>query len=585
MSLLSARLPALGVLALVGLVASACTETGDTRAAGPEATVTTGTLSSPDASLASPSATPTDEDDFTPVTGTNPFTENDEVVTIAVKDPATLDPMLIGDPGSTLVARQLYEGLTRWDTVQKKVVPAVAQSWKVSDKGATFTFKLRPDLAFHDGTPVRSQDFVYAFDRIAQRANASDLAYVLQRVKGFSEVNQTGKKDHLEGLKTPDERTLIIELTEPDQDFPAVLTHPGLVPLSREAVRNEDEFLRNPVGNGSFQMAQPWDIGGEIYLEPATGSLEEPSIDGLRLVPYDEAASSWLDFLEGRLDISEVPAGQIEDAGDRFGAQNFRVLMNGYSYGFNLETKALSVVTLRRAFNFAIDRQSIGRVVYNGIMKPPRGIVPPGVPGFADNLCNKLCSYQPKVAERLVSALRAKERKLTLQFPKEAPHDDVARLMEKNLEAVGFKVTLEGLKFNDFFDLLQTEKHSVFRLTWLAEYHSPDAYLGALFDSDSPDNHSGFSSKKVDEMLAKARSESKVEERLKLYARAEKLILERVPVVPLGYFTVHWASQPEVTGLRVDSTGSFDAAGIALETETAGATPGPSPSPTGTDGS
>ena len=582
MSPLHARLPALAVVALVGLIASGCTESEGTRAAGPQATVSAGTPASPETTVTgSPSASPTDEDELTPVTGENPFTEDDEVVTIAIKDPATLDPMLIGDPGSTLVARQLYEGLTRWDIAKEDVVPALAQSWKVTDKGATFTFKLRPDLEFHDGSPLTAKDFVFAFDRIAMRENASDLAYVLSRVKGFPAVNQTGKEDHLEGLRAPDDQTLIIELSEPDQDFPAVLTHPGLVPLSAEAVRNSDEFLRNPVGNGPFEMAQPWDVGGEIYLEPASSALQQPSVDGLRLVPYEEAASSWLDFLEGRLDISEVPAGQIEDAGARFGNENFRTLMNGYSYGFNLKSKALDDLTLRKAVNFAIDRGTIGKVVYNGIMKPSRGIVPPSVPGFEKRLCEKLCSYQPQVAKRLVSALARKDRKLTLQFPDEAPHGEVVRLIKKNLEAVGFKVTLKGLKFNDFFDLLQDEKHQVFRLTWLAEYPSPDAYLGALFDSDSPDNHTGFSSKKVDKLLEQARAEFRTKKRLELYARAEKLILEQVPVVPLGHFTVYWAAQREVSGFRVDSTGAFDGAGLRLDvSEAPEATSSPNVSPT-----
>ena len=566
MNLMPARLVALTALLSTG--ALACTPAGDTRAEGPQATVTAGGSASPGAtSSASPSASPSGEDGITPVTGTNPFTEEDVVLTIAVKDPATLDPMLIGDPGSTLVARQLYEGLTRWDPRRHEVVPAVAESWKVADKGKRFTFKIPEGLTFHDGSPLTAQDFVFAFDRIADRENASDLAYILQRVKGFRAVNDLGKQDHLEGLRAPDDRTLIIELAQSDQDFPAVLTHPGLVPLEAAAVRNEDEFLRNPIGNGPFQMAQPWDVGGEIYLEATDGAPQQPTVDGLRLIPYQEAASSWLDFLEGELHISEAPAGQLEDAAARFGGQNFKALMNGYAYGFNLHAKGLEDITVRKAVNYAIARESIGKVVYNGIMKPPRGIVPPGVPGFQKNLCKKLCSYQPKVARRLVSGVPRRSRKLTLEFPKEAPHDEVARLLKRNLEAVGFKVTLEALKFDKFFDLLQTGAHSTYRLTWLAEYHSPDAYLGALFDSDSPDNHSGFSSKKVDALLEKARAEFQLGKRLDLYRRVEKLVLKQVPVVPIGYFTVNWASQPDVNGLRVDSTGTFDAAGVSLTDE------------------
>ena len=565
MTLSFARRTALLVV-LPALVA-ACTESDPTRAQGPQATVSVDGSTDPSGAqpTTSPSASPSEDNGITPVTGTNPFSDNDQVLTVAIKDPATLDPMLIGDPGSTLVARQLYEGLTRWDAGEAKVVPAVAESWKVADGGAKFTFKLRSELTFHDGSAVTAHDFVFAFNRIAQRRNASELAYLLQRVKGFAEVNEIGKTKHLVGIRAPDNMTLVIELTEPDQDFPAALTHPGLVPLVKEAVANENEFLRNPVGNGPFKMAQPWDVGGEIYLQAFSGGPEQPSLDGLRLIPYPEAAVSWLDFLEAQLDVSEAPAGQLEDAAKRFGDENFQPLMNGYAYGLNVSAKKFKNANLRKAINLGIDRAVIGKVVYNGVMKPARGIVPPGVNGFEKDLCEKLCSFAPKKAKELISTVPAADRDLTLQFPNDAPHDEVAKLVRRNLNSIGFDVTLDGLKFKEFFNLLQTGKHSVYRLTWLSEYQSPDAFLGALFESSSPDNHSGFSSGKVDALLAKARSEPKPKKRLDLYRRVEKLVLEAVPIVPLGFFTVHWAAQPEVQGFEVDSTGGFDAVSISLE--------------------
>ena len=550
------------MLALL-LVGSACTESSSTRAEGPQATVSAPGSASPEAtSTTSPSVSPSESEVVTPITGKNPFEETDNIVSIAMKDPATLDPMLIGDAGSTLVARQLYDGLTRWDTNKNQVVPAVAQSWKVQAKGAKYTFELRPGLTFHDGSAVTADSFVFAFDRIAKRKSASELAYLLRRVVGFDEVNKVGRTDHLEGLKAPDDRTLVIELTEPDQDFPAVLTHPGLVPLSRDAVANADEFLRNPVGNGPFQMAQPWDVGGEIFLEAFNGAPQKPQVDGLRLIPYPEAAASWLDFIGGQLDISETPAGQIEDAGAQFGKEGFKPLMNGYSFGLNLKSKNLQNPTLRRAINMAIGRATIAEVVYNGIMELPRGIVPPGVPGFQKDLCKEQCSFDPKAARRLANRVPARARNVTLEFPDEAPHPEVARLIRRALGRVGIEVTLAPLKFKDFFDLLQADEHSMYRLTWIAEYHSPDAYLGALFESDSPNNHSGFSSKKVDSLLEKARAEPKPKKRLKLYAKVEVEILKSSPIVPIGYFTVHWSAQDGVEGLNVDSTGGFDAVAL-----------------------
>jgi oligopeptide transport system substrate-binding protein len=556
------------IVVCLGLLGGACDGEGDDRVAGARATVSAGDETASPTPSGSPSATASPDGDGSPLPGDNPFTPDDSVLTVAIKDPATLDPMLVGDPGSALVARQLFEGLTTWNPARGRVEPAAAQSWKVEDKGATFVFKLRKDMTFHDDTPVTARDFVFAFDRIAKRKNASDLAYVLQRVKGFSKVNQIGDADHLEGLTAVNDRTLRIELDEPDQDFPAVLTHPALVPLPRAAVADETEFLQQPVGNGSFQMAGPWDVGGELFLEAYPDAVEPPQLDGLRLIPYPESAASWLDFIEGELDVAEVPAGQIFDAGARFGRDNFTPLMNGYAFGFNLGGRSLKNKTLREAINRAIDRETISQIVYKGILQSPRGIVPPGMPGFEKDVCKKLCEYSRGTARKLISKVPNKLRKINLEYPDEEPHSEVADLVKRDLQRAGLMVTLRAYKFKDFFELLQDEEQSMFRLTWIAEYPSPDAYLGSLFESSSVDNHTGFSSSDVDKLLTKARATEDPDKRLKLYQKAEIAILKQAPIVPLGYFKAFWTTQPEVSGLRVDATGGFDAAPVELATET-----------------
>ena len=235
------------LVAALGLLASACTGGGAAPNAG----------GSPTAPEVGPEdVTPPDPEQTSQV-----FDESDTVLNVAISEPATLDPMRIQDPGSVLVARQLYEGLTRWDPVEEEVVAATAESWRVSNGGRTFTFKLRPGMTFHDGSPVTAQDFVYAFDRIAQKENASDLAYTLDRVSGFTEVNQLGRGRHLAGLVAPSELILVIRLDEPFYDFPAVLTHPALVPLSKTRVQSIDDFLAAPVGNGPFKIAEAWSPG------------------------------------------------------------------------------------------------------------------------------------------------------------------------------------------------------------------------------------------------------------------------------------------------------------------------------------
>lgn len=498
------------------------------------------------------------------------FDPTDDVLNVAIPEPFTLDPLRIQDPGSVLVARQLYEGLTRWDPIEEKVRPAAAESWRVSNGGRTFTFKLREGMTFHDGTPVRAKDFRFAFDRIALKENASDLAYTLDRIAGFTEVNQLGKSQHLAGIAVPSDLILNITLSEPFYDFPAVLTHPALVPLPAKRVNKIDDFLAAPIGNGPFKMAELWSPGQPVILEAFPGFIETPDLDGIRFLPYPDAAASWLLFRDGELDVAEVPAGQIEDAEQAYGTQGFRPFLAAYYYGFNLRSQALKKVKLRKAINRAIDREEISSTIYNGTMVPPRGIVPVGMPGFQENICAVLCRYSPSVARSLVRGLKPKDRKITLEFTKGDPHADVARAIQEDLADVGLQAKIRAFPFSRYLKRLRDGGQAVYRLGWIAEYPVADVFLTSLFASDSSDNHSGFSSAKVDSLLRRARAERSEGRRVQLYIEAEKAILKEVPVVPIGSFVTHWAAQPRVRDLYFDVMGGFDAVNVFIEAEASG---------------
>jgi peptide/nickel transport system substrate-binding protein/oligopeptide transport system substrate-binding protein len=493
------------------------------------------------------------------------FENESKVLDVAISEPATLDPMRIRDPGSVLVARQLYEGLTRWDPVQEEVLPAAAESWKVSARGRTFTFKLRRDMSFHDGSPVTAEDFVFAFDRIARRRNASEIAYTLERVRGFTAVNQQGSAKHLAGLSAPNERTLVIELTEPLRDFPAVLTHPSLVPIPSTAVDDIDEFLSEPVGNGPFQIARPWSPGSAVILESFPGFIETPELDGIRFIPYPDAAASWLQFLDGDLDVAEVPAGQVQEAEEQFGTEGFMPLLAGYYYGINLNAGALDDIRLRKAINRAIDREAIASTIYKGTMTPPRGIVPEGMPGFEKNICSRLCNYSKRAASNLVERLRPQQRRLTIEYTKGEPHRQVASFVKQSLQAVGLDVKVRGFPFPDFLKHLEQGSEGAYRLGWIAEFPLPDVFLSTLFGSVSPENHSGFRSRKADRVLERAHAERNVNARTRLYQRAERMILEQLPLVPIGSFVTRWAAQPIVQDIAFDVMGGFDAEGVELD--------------------
>ncbi|MGH2757471.1 MAG: peptide ABC transporter substrate-binding protein [Actinomycetota bacterium] len=511
----------------------------------------------------SPRATPSPAPTGAAASPSEPFEPGSDVLNVAITEPSTLDPMRLQDPGGVLVARQLYEGLTRWDPVQEKVVPAAAESWSASDGGRKFTFKLNPGMSFHDGTAVTSKDFKFAFERIALKRNASDLAYTLEEIEGFVKANQIGGTRHLAGIRTPGPLTLVIRLSRPYHDLPAVLTHPSLVPLPARAVKNLDTFLRTPVGNGPFHIAQAWSPGDPVLLKAFAGFIDTPEIDGIRFLTFPDAAASWLPFLDGRIDVAEVPAGEIEAAEREFGDQGSRPFLATYNYGLNVRS-SLRNRKLRRAINRAIDRRTIVQTVYRDSMQEPRGIVPAGMPGFEENVCAGVCEFAPDAARRLVRRLPKKARRVSLEFSGAQPHPQVARLIKEDLRAVGLRVKIRSFPFGKYLKRLRAGDQEMYRLGWIAEYPVADAFLSSLYASESPDNHSGFDSERVDRLLNRAHATPSEEVRQQLYLDAEKAIMAAVPIAPIGTFVTHWAAQPYVQGLRFDQMGGFDAVGVSL---------------------
>ncbi|MDQ3751311.1 MAG: ABC transporter substrate-binding protein [Actinomycetota bacterium] len=493
---------------------------------------------------------------------TGPAVDGDRVLSVAIQEPGTLDPLRVADPGAALVVRQLFEGLTRWDQVKRKVVPAAARNWKVKDGGRVFRFTLRKGMKFHDGSPVTARDFRFAFDRIARKRNASDIAYTLELVRGFTATNGFGDTDRLRGLRSPGPRTLVVRLSEPYRDFPAVLTHPALVPVPAEAVAGKRSWVRRPVGNGPFKLATRWTPGRPIKLDAWRKGVGAPTLGGLRFVPYPDALASWPDILEGSLDVAEVPAAEIDAAKAAFGAGGFGPLLAGYFVGFNIDSEQLDDIRMRKAITRAIDRRRIARGIYDRSLVAPRGIVPRGIPGFHRDVCLKLCRHDPRAARRLVRKLPSGERTVTLDYTKDSPHGRVARSVAGDLRAAGLDVDVNGYRFPAFLRRLSEDQQSLYRLGWIAEYPAADGFLTPLFHSDSLDNHSGVDSERVDDLLARAHRARSSKERWRLYRRAEIEILEQVPVAPIGTFMTRWVVRPPGVNVHFDVMGGFDAVSV-----------------------
>ncbi|MFP5309234.1 MAG: ABC transporter substrate-binding protein [Actinomycetes bacterium] len=495
-------------------------------------------------------------------------------------DPDTIDPRFVADETGALVVDALFDSLVALDD-DLQPVPAAAESWQVSDDGTTFTFTLREDGRFHDGTPVTAADFARSFDRIADGTAEprSLLAFQLEPVRGFAAAQSDGAS--LAGVEAVDERTLRITLDEPFPEFLSVLSRPGLAPVPPAADEDLEAFGTSPVGNGPFEMAEAWQRGQFIRVARADTWWGEVLLDEVvfRIYAGDPgAASQFADLEAGQLQVAEVPAGKRAEAESRFGRADGSTgpgVLDGltstiYYYGFNLEQAPFDDVRVRRAVSLAIDRERIAAEVLAGLRAPADAIVPPPIPGSQVSPCAH-CRFAPDEAAALAAEVRADGVELAsieLVHNDGPTHEAIAAIVAESLrEVLDVEVAVRSQGLQEYVAGLRAGVMQVFRLGWQADYPSPGSYLVPLFSGDNVgvDNLTRYDVAEVTQQLEAARAEMDATARVEAYRAAERRILDDVAIAPMLFYRSAQVVAEGVNDLTVSPLGSVDLTRVWLD--------------------
>jgi oligopeptide transport system substrate-binding protein len=482
---------------------------------------------------------------------------------IGVEPTESLDPRSLESPDSLLLASQLFDGLVTYDPETLEVLPAAASRWKVRDQGRTFVFRLRSGMRFHNGSPVRAQDFVFAWNRLADPVDANPFAFLLEPVAGFEEYQEQVQVTGMEGLDAPDDRTLVVTLGSRWPEFVALLGHPALSPVPPVASR--PEYAQRPIGNGPYQLSSTVEAGVPIQMEAFRRYRgAQPSVSMLEFHAFDDPAESWPEFLEGDLDVAQIPVDVLPDAVSRFGTRGLVTLARVLYCGFNLDQERFRDPSLRAAVSMAVDRQALVAEVYGGAAEPAGAIVPPSIPGGGSRACGAACIHDLERAQALVEELPKESRSFSLDYATSPVGDRLAATLASQLGTVGLEVRPRGHDAAEYASLLGRREHEVFCLVWVADLPRQQGFLAPLLRSGSPDNHTGVDDQRLDDLLGKARDERNPATRLELYHRVEARALELMPVVPLVWFRSHLAVQPFVQGFTLDPLARFDAAALRV---------------------
>lgn len=468
--------------------------------------------------------------------------ERDRLVRLADAEIRGLDPQVYSDLASLRVAADQFEGLTRFDGAGQ-AVPGLARGWTISPDGRSWTFRLRPDLRFSDGTPIRASVFARGWQRLNDDATGSPHAALFAAITDIT---------------APDADTVVVRLGAPFPQLSALLAHPAMaaLPLHRPAAGADWTAERPLVTSGPYRT-RDWRLNDRLVLERNPNwHGGQAAIATVVWKPVDDALAGMRLFLAGEADISgDYPqsrhgwlAQQRPDAvrtGDYLG-----------SYYFTLNTRKppFDDLRVRRALGMAVDRAWITRALLPMGNAPALGIVPPALydgrtvrPDWADW---PLTRRQREAARLLAQAGYSPQRPLRfeIRINSSAEHRRMAVALAAMWKPLGVEASILNSEPALHFAAMRRGDFQMARSGWIADLPAPENFL-AVHRSDAGEvNYSGYADPRFDALLDAAMAQGDPALRAEAMARAEARLIEAMPVIPLWFYRSGALVAPRVAG-------------------------------------
>ena len=474
-------------------------------------------------------------------------------MSIRINEPAFIDPVNGQESEGISVIDAVYDSLLALDPFTSKLVPAAAESWEANDDASVWTFHLNKKAKFTNGRAVTAADFKYAFERICNPTNKSEIAYHLESIVGYDKM-QDGSATELSGVKAVDDYTLEITLTAPFGDFEYVMAHPTFAPVPKEEVDKDPvAFAAMPIGNGQFKMAGPWQHDQLIQLVRNDDYYgKKAQLDGVDFKIIKDVETALLEFKAGNLDFTDFAPDQTAslvaeygESDDGYTVSPGKQVLGGAEAGMNYVTINLrndifkGKPDLCRAISLAINRQAIIDAVYDGLRTVADGIVPPGIAGYTPGQW-QYSKYDMEEAKSLLAKAGYPNGEglpvIKMGFNTGSVWGDVFAMVQADLQKIGIQTELEGVEWAQWLDQLQAgtpDSYQLGRIGWSSDFPIYQNWVGSLFTTGGADNLSGYSDPAVDAAIADARATANTDERLAKYLALDKTIGDASPVAPL----------------------------------------------------
>ncbi|HEV7302036.1 MAG TPA: peptide ABC transporter substrate-binding protein [Tepidisphaeraceae bacterium] len=495
----------------------------------------------------------------------------------------TLDPKGMSWMQDIRVGYALWEGLYQLDPVTLKAVPGVAETIDVSPDKKQWTFHFRPDAKWNNGDPVTPRDFVFAWKRMLD--DPGDYSYLLRVIKNagpYSDAivgGQTADFDDV-GIKVIDDRTLRVTLERPVVYFADLCAFPPMFPLHEASMkrhvrrdtgsggvtRYDPKFTRDLplVTNGPFMLTK-WEFKKRLRMEKSVHYWDHANVksDVIEQVSasmhpaflmYETGGVDWVAEVTGDI-ASELREKVLK--GER---NDLRVFpsFGTYFYSFNCNAKfadgkpnPLADPRVRRALSMAVDKRIIVDNVTRMGEQPADTYIPRGA--FADYNSPDGPPFDVAGARKLLAEAGYPDGRgfpaLSILFNSGMQHGDIAQSVVNQWKAnLGISISLEGVEIKVFRQRLHNKDYSIARASWFGDYNDPSTFTDK-YRSVAENNDAAWINPAYDALCDAAANETDPAIRMRHFEKAERLLLDEAPILPMYYYVNSYLHRDNVKGI------------------------------------